>query len=127
MKRARVFLNTDSFAPAHSGIRPAHCAALGAGSELVVLVFEQDATNLRLPICISASPAALDRYPRGLTGHVAHPGSLHSELKLTHCPARSPLPIAALPSVSPIPSARLPILKRLGDLLGIYSSSFLRF
>jgi hypothetical protein len=29
--------------------------------------------------------------PRGLTGHVAHPGSLHSELKLTHCPARSPL------------------------------------
>ena len=65
--------------------------------------------------------------PRGLTGHVAHPGSLHSELKLTHCPDRSPLPIAALPSVSPIPSARLPILKRLGDLLGIYSSSFLRF
>jgi hypothetical protein len=46
------------------------------------LVLEQDATNLRLPI---------------------------SELKLTHCPARSPLPIAALPSVSPIPSARLPI------------------
>ena len=85
MKRARVFLNTDSFAPAHSGIRPAHCAALGAGSELVVLVFEQDATNLRLPI---------------------------SELKLTRiAPARSPLPIAALPSVSPIPSARLPILK----------------
>ena len=32
----------DSFAPAHSGIRPAHCAALSAGSELVVLVFEQD-------------------------------------------------------------------------------------
>jgi len=32
----------DSFAPAHSGIRPAHYAALGAGSELVVLVFEQD-------------------------------------------------------------------------------------
>ena len=28
--------------PAHSGIRPAQCAALGAGSELVVLVFEQD-------------------------------------------------------------------------------------
>src|SRR5213079_1161253 len=26
----------------HSGIRPAHCAALCAGSELVVLVFEQD-------------------------------------------------------------------------------------
>src|SRR5207245_10817007 len=32
----------DSFAPAHSGIRPAHRAALSAGSELVVLVFEQD-------------------------------------------------------------------------------------
>ena len=30
------------FALAHSGIRPAHCAALGLGSELVVLVFEQD-------------------------------------------------------------------------------------
>src|SRR5207248_9078808 len=28
--------------PARSGIRPGHCAALGAGSELVVLVFEQD-------------------------------------------------------------------------------------
>ncbi len=26
----------------HSGIGPAHCAALGAGLELVVLVFEQD-------------------------------------------------------------------------------------
>jgi hypothetical protein len=32
----------DSFAPAHSGIRPAHCVALGTASELVVLVFEQD-------------------------------------------------------------------------------------
>ena len=62
-------------------------AGLGAGSKLVVLVFEQDATNLRLPI---------------------------SELKLTRFPARSPLPIAALPSVSPIPSARLPKLKSLG-------------
>jgi hypothetical protein len=27
---------------AHSGIRPAHCAALSAGLELVVLVLEQD-------------------------------------------------------------------------------------
>ena len=32
----------DSFAPARSGIRPSHRTALGAGSELVVLVFEQD-------------------------------------------------------------------------------------
>ena len=24
-------------------------------------------------VCISAAPAALDRYPRGVTGHVAHP------------------------------------------------------
>jgi hypothetical protein len=32
----------DSFAPAHSAVRPAHCAGLGAGSELVVVVFEQD-------------------------------------------------------------------------------------
>ena len=38
------------FPSVHSGIRPSHCAALGAGAELVVLVFEQDATNLRLPI-----------------------------------------------------------------------------
>ena len=30
------------FAPAPSSIRPGHSAALGAGSELVVLVFEQD-------------------------------------------------------------------------------------
>jgi len=30
-------------------------------------------SNLRLPICMSASPAALDRYPRGVAGHVAHP------------------------------------------------------
>jgi hypothetical protein len=48
-------------------------SALGAASELVVLVFEQDPTNLRLPICISASPAVLDRYPRGVAGHVAQP------------------------------------------------------
>jgi len=32
--------------------------------------------------CISAAPAALDRYPRGLAGHVAHPGSLHSDFWL---------------------------------------------
>ena len=25
------------------------------------------------PFCISAAPAALDRYPRGVTGHVARP------------------------------------------------------
>jgi hypothetical protein len=49
IESSRTFTNTsssfapiDSFAPSHSGIRPAHCAALGAGSELVVLVFEQD-------------------------------------------------------------------------------------
>jgi len=35
----------DSLAPAHSGIRPAHSAALGAASELVVLVFEQRTKN----------------------------------------------------------------------------------
>ena len=32
----------DSFAPVHSGISSAGCVALGAGSELVVLVLEQD-------------------------------------------------------------------------------------
>ena len=32
----------DSFASAHSGIRAVHRPALGAGSKLVVLVFEQD-------------------------------------------------------------------------------------
>jgi len=31
-------------------------------------------------LCISAAPAALDRYPRGITGHVAHPS--RSILKL---------------------------------------------
>jgi hypothetical protein len=35
-------VRSKSFAPVYSGIRPAHCAALGPGSELVVLVFEQD-------------------------------------------------------------------------------------
>jgi len=25
------------------------------------------------PPCISTAPAALDRYPRGFAGHVAHP------------------------------------------------------
>jgi len=29
--------------------------------------------NFRFKICISAPPAALDRYPRGVAGHVAHP------------------------------------------------------
>jgi len=31
------------------------------------------AAAMSWPFCISAAPAALDRYPRGLTGHVAHP------------------------------------------------------
>ena len=39
---APVSSRVDSFAPAHSDIRSAHCAAPGAGAELVVLVFEQD-------------------------------------------------------------------------------------
>ena len=39
---APAYSRVDSFAPAHPGIRPAYSAALGAGSELVVLVFEQD-------------------------------------------------------------------------------------
>jgi hypothetical protein len=48
MKSSRTFTDTsssfapiDSFAPVHSGIRPVHRVALGAGSELVVLAFEQ--------------------------------------------------------------------------------------
>jgi hypothetical protein len=41
---------------------------------------------------LGISGRVLDRYPRGLTGHVAHPGSLHSELKLTRFPVCSPLP-----------------------------------
>ena len=42
------------------------------------------------PLCISAAPARLDRYPRGFTGHVARPGpsietrSLPSSLAPTH-------------------------------------------
>ena len=39
---APAYSRVDSFAPAHPGIRPPHSAALGAGSELIVLVFEQD-------------------------------------------------------------------------------------
>jgi hypothetical protein len=58
---APAYSRVDSFAPAHSDIRAFHCAAPRAGAELVAFV-----TNLRLPICISASPAALDRYPSRL-------------------------------------------------------------
>src|SRR5437588_12793295 len=39
---APAYSRVDSFAPAHPCIRPAHSAALCAGSELIVLVFEQD-------------------------------------------------------------------------------------
>ena len=39
---APAWSRVDSFAPAHSDIRPSQCAALGAGAGLVLLVFEQD-------------------------------------------------------------------------------------
>ena len=45
--------------------------------------------------CISAAPAALDRYPRGVAGHVAHP--VRSILAPT---------LVTLPSISLIPPAR---------------------
>jgi hypothetical protein len=80
-------------------------------------------------VCISAAPAAFDRIPCGLTGHVAHPSrSIETRslptlthvlppirplgfpiyvarrpaapLKLVLFPSQSPLPIAALPSMS---------------------------
>jgi len=62
----------DSFAPAHSDIRPSLCAALGAGAELVALVFEQDVgcmiSNLYLGTSRRTRPLV-----RGVAGHVAHP------------------------------------------------------
>src|SRR5436305_14612921 len=42
-----------SFAPADSGIRHPRCATLGAGSELVVLVFEQDVESGERPVTTS--------------------------------------------------------------------------
>src|SRR6266550_8880126 len=62
--------------------------------------------------CISAAPAALDRYPRGLTGHVAHPGrsiETHSLPTLTRCFPRSFTFYVADP-VSSIVSQQLPLL-----------------
>ena len=59
----------DSFAPAHSDIRPSLCAALGAGAELVALVFEQDVgcmiSNLYLGTSRRTRPLV-----RGVAGHV---------------------------------------------------------
>jgi len=40
----------------------------------------------RSPLCISLTPARLDRYPRGFTGHVAHPSrSIHSRTESFVC------------------------------------------
>src|SRR5207245_6233472 len=70
--------------------------------------------------CISLTPARLDRYPRGLTGHVADPiisiqaesRTSRSGLKLVRFPPHSPLPIAALPSMSLPPKAPFPQSRR---------------
>jgi hypothetical protein len=60
MKSAPVFLNTSSnFSAVAFPSELRSGAALGAGSELAVVVLEQD---VRCMICISAPPAALDRY-----------------------------------------------------------------
>ena len=67
-----------------SAVRPVRCA----GAELVVVVFEQDPTNLRLK---------LTRFPA------------HSPLPVAALPSVSPIPSARLP----ISDCRLPILNRL--------------
>jgi hypothetical protein len=57
---------------------------------------------------ISAAPAALDRYPRGVAGHVAHPVRLHSR-----CYPRSFIFYVAVPNGSirrGEPAAKLPRL-----------------
>jgi len=66
----------DSLAPAHSGIRRAHCAALGAGSELVALVLNRmsDVVSEAQGRCVNRnswivnrgtpSPACSPRRPR---------------------------------------------------------------
>jgi hypothetical protein len=40
-------------------------------------------------VCISLAPARLDRFPRGFTGHVAHPSR---SIEIARVPACSPLP-----------------------------------
>ena len=52
--------------------------------------------------CISLAPARLDRYPRGVTGHVAHPVSSIVSRSL---PLGSTATLAALPAMSLIPVA----------------------
>src|SRR6266480_5214050 len=54
--------------------------------------------------CISLTPARLDRYPRGLTGHVAHPGRSIVSRSL---PLVSTATLAALPALSLTPVAPL--------------------
>jgi hypothetical protein len=54
-------------------------------------------------VCISAAPAAFDRIPCGLTGHVAHPSrSIETRLR----PRLLVATLATLPSISLIPRAR---------------------
>ena len=60
------------FPSVHSGIRPSHCAALGAGAELVVLVFEQDVECMISDLYLGTSRRTRP-LPRGVAGHVAHP------------------------------------------------------
>jgi hypothetical protein len=72
---------------------------LTTGSRLVLFVFEQDAANFRLVICISAPPS-------------------HSTATLAALPAMSAHPIRSIPIAE---------LERLDDSLGIHSSSSLGF
>ncbi len=58
--------------PAHSGIRPAQYAALGAGAKLVVLVLEQDVGCMISDLYLGTSRRTRP-LPRGVAGHVAHP------------------------------------------------------
>ena len=52
--------------------------------------------------CISLAPARLDRYPRGFTGHVAHPSRSIVSRSL---PLGSTATLAALPAMSVTPVA----------------------
>jgi hypothetical protein len=74
----------DSFAPAHLKLvrfpsrSPLPIAALPSMSLFPKAPFDLSvcpsmSLDSRRLHCISAAPAALDRYPRGVTGHVAYP------------------------------------------------------
>src|SRR6202045_5371688 len=70
--------------------------------------------------CISAAPAALDRYPRGFSGHVAHPSRSIQSNVLLHRPYFMRSKVFCSVSTSD----RLPVFSRVVSI-HFFSSAFL--